>query len=99
MAEIIGYQLVHTTDPDIDIKNILWGRRVLYTTWKGACKAAKDLIDSEADKNGVYHVNEADTSEKSMKKCHKGGEFWIYGLTLDGGESSNISIVPVYKGD
>jgi hypothetical protein len=99
MSEIIGYQLVHTTDPDIDIKNILWCKRILYTTWLGACKAAKKIIDSEADSWGVYHVPDADISEKNMKKCHKGGEFWIYGLTLDGGQSINVSIVPVYRGD
>lgn len=94
---IIGYSILYIND-DTDIKDVLWSKRIVYSTWEKALEMASMKAEEIKDKynNDVSYISlfRAD----SKKVCEKDGDIIVYRFiykksSIDFGY---IHIVPIY---
>jgi hypothetical protein len=94
---IIGYSVIHVND-DISVKDLLWGKRVVYSTWDKALEKAQlkaNEIKYELGDDDNYLIS--NVTSKSQEKCDKSGNERI--ITIEDKIykfSTDIYIVPVY---
>jgi hypothetical protein len=94
---IIGYSILYVDD-NINIKDVLWSRRIVYSTWEKALEMASmkaTEIKNEYD-NDVSYVSLF--SANSRKMCEQNNEVSVYRIIYKklSIEFGNIYIVPVY---
>jgi hypothetical protein len=93
---IIGYSVVYVND-DTTVKDILWLRRIVYSTWD---KALDKAYANAEEKNKKYN-NELDIisiiNSESKNMCDKRGNLQVFTLSRRKlGEVGSIYIIPVY---
>lgn len=92
---IIGYSVLYINNK-ITLKDILWERRVVHSTWEGALRMAYLKSDEEKKKNNDIQVI-ALINSKSRESCEKNGSTQVFAFNLKSlGEVGNIYIVPVF---
>ena len=92
---MIGYSVVFVNDTTT-IKDALWERRVVYSTWETAQNIA--MCRAELEKNSyddTYIISLV--SSKSKANCEAYGNTQLFTVQMKGyGEVGSIHIVPVY---
>lgn len=92
---IIGYSVLYITD-DTNAKDILWKRKVLYSTWEGALEMAKSIADKEKDRREDNYLISV-VSSTSKEICNTTGPTQIFIIkSKEFGEIGVVYIVPVY---
>ncbi len=92
---IIGYSILYV-DEDITVKEILWHKRIVYSTWEKAVQKATEKVNDIKKKHDSYSFI-ALIASNSKENCDKNGSTQIYRLHHpEFKEVGNIFIIPVY---
>jgi hypothetical protein len=92
---IIGYSVLYIKN-DITVKDILWERRVVYSTWERALEVANLIANKEKEMGDEYYIISIVTS-KSKESCNKYGNTQLFTINMKClGEVGNVCIIPVY---
>ena len=94
---IIGYSILYVDD-DTNIKDALWTRRVVYSTWDKALDMAFIKANEVKSKYGDEVLYVSLSRADSNMSCKKNGNVIIFRFISKqyGNEFGNIYIVPVY---
>jgi hypothetical protein len=91
---IIGYSILYVDD--IQVNDVLWDRRIVYSTWELAVENATEKLIDIKKKCDDYSFIALITS-KSKENCDKNGSAQIYRVqNTNLNEVGNIYIIPVY---
>jgi hypothetical protein len=92
---IIGYSVVFVND-DTTVKDVLWGKRIVYITWEMALDQAMSRANEEKNRYDDTYIISL-VSSKSKVNCETYGDVQVFTVQLKGyGEVGSIHIVPVY---
>jgi hypothetical protein len=92
---IIGYSILYVDD-DITVKEIIWHKRVVYSTWEKAIEKATEEVDDIKKKCDDYSFI-ALIASNSKENCDRNGSTQIYRIQgVEAHEVGNIYIIPVY---
>lgn len=93
---IIGYSVLYVNE-DINIKDVLWDRRVVYSTWEKAMNIAREMSNDKMERReGTFIVSLI--KAESRKNCETNGStiaFLIKDRQIQG-NIGEVNIVPVY---
>lgn len=94
---IIGYSILYVDD-DTNIKEVLWSKRIVYSTWEKALKMAGNKAEEIKSKydNDISYVSLFRADSKNI--CEKNDEVVVFRFIYKKSsiEFGNMYIVPVY---
>lgn len=93
---IIGYSILYIND-DTNVKDILWGKRVVYSTWEKALEMATKLAEGiKSNDDEILYVSLFRSNSRQI--CENTGNVIVYRFMYKtyGDETGNIYIVPIY---
>ena len=92
---IIGYSVLYVNDY-ITVKDALWSKRVVYSTWESALNHAVSRAEQEKNQYDDSYIISL-VSSKSKTTCESYGTAQVCTIQMKGyGEIGSIHIVPVY---
>jgi hypothetical protein len=96
---IIGYSVV-LVDDDLTVKDVLWERRVVHSTWEKTLLYAEKVLNDVKLKYDFSENNEKFTiksliNSNSQSDCEKYGQVCLYDITTKY-YTDSIYVVPVY---
>lgn len=92
---IIGYSVIFVND-DTTVKDALWTRRIVYSTWETALGQAMSRAEEEKNRYDDTYIISL-VSSKSKTTCESYGDTQVCTVQMKGyGEVGSLHIVPVY---
>ncbi len=92
---IIGYSVLYIND-DITLKDVLWEKRIVYSTWENVINRAMSRAEEEKNRyDNTYIISLI--SSKSKTTCESYGDTEVCIIEMrDYGKVGSVHIVPVY---
>jgi hypothetical protein len=93
---IIGYSILYVNE-DTTVKDALWSKRVVYSTWESALNQSMSIANLEKNRydDNTYIISLI--SSKSKSNCESNGNTQAFTVqTKSFGEIGSVHIVPVY---
>ncbi len=92
---IIGYSILYVNE-NTTVKDALWSKRVVYSTWESALNQSMSIANLEKNQyDNTYIISLV--SSKSKSNCESNGNTQVFTVQTKGfGEIGGVHIVPVY---
>jgi hypothetical protein len=94
---LIGYSVLYINE-DMTIKDVLWEKRIVYSSWEESLKKAKEKAEEEIKNWGEKTYMVALSKSESKKMCESNGNTCVFKINHKSiGNIGEIYIVPVYN--